>query len=392
MLTARTFNELIDISESWRQYLNDGGPLYAFGCSRSLYVDCPIEPETMNGLFQGVFDSDPAKQNSTIQGFKVLAPEKIKNLDGKIVIFADAHQAIARQLQAYGLKEDFDYIRRDDFFILYKYHLQDQLFFSIPLKVDLTTRCSLRCQYCAQKIPYVKDPQDKPLAQLKEEADLLLSHFDQVRVLSLVGGEPFIYRELAEYLSYLGEFLHSQLDLICLTTNGTIVPDQKTLATAAALKVRVVISDYSRAGISGYEQKLARLKTAFDSSGIVYSLVDYAWYDTAKDPTQNLSPEELDRKYANCSNNFRCAVYENSRLYNCPVQINLERYSQSPLWPGALDLREMTPGTAESRQRLLFFAMGHCQGGHMPACQGCVCIHADYSVPLTPLTPGIQLK
>src|SRR5687768_17219314 len=92
------------------------------------------------------------------------------------------------------------------------------------LRLSVTDRCNLRCQYCMPEAEYVWLPREDLLHF--EEISGLVDVFmglgvDHVR---LTGGEPLLRRNLAALVSMLS--IKSGLNDLALTTNGILLTDQ----------------------------------------------------------------------------------------------------------------------------------------------------------------------
>ena len=107
------------------------------------------------------------------------------------------------------------------------------------LRVSVTDRCNLRCQYCMPEPDYAWLPRDTLLSF--EEATTLAEAFgalgvDRVRI---TGGEPLLRRNLTELVRQLAA-LPAVRDL-ALTTNGVLLADQAAPLRAAGLH-RITVS------------------------------------------------------------------------------------------------------------------------------------------------------
>jgi cyclic pyranopterin phosphate synthase len=114
--------------------------------------------------------------------------------------------------------------------------------FSRPLRnlrVSVTDRCNIRCEYCMPEDEYVWLPREDVLRF--EEISRLVDVFvtlgvDRVR---LTGGEPLLRRDLPRLLEMLAakRALHD----LALTTNGVVLAEQATSLRTAGLR-RVTVS------------------------------------------------------------------------------------------------------------------------------------------------------
>ena len=107
------------------------------------------------------------------------------------------------------------------------------------LRVSVTDRCNLRCQYCMPEREYVWLPKDT-LLHFEEIRDLV-AVFGRVGVekVRLTGGEPLLRKDLPRLVGLLAA-LPSVRDL-ALTTNGLLLAEQAAALRAAGLH-RVTVS------------------------------------------------------------------------------------------------------------------------------------------------------
>lgn len=92
------------------------------------------------------------------------------------------------------------------------------------LRISVTDRCNLRCQYCMPEEEYTWLPRQTLLSF--EEIDALTGMFIKVGVdkVRLTGGEPLMRRDLPRLIRRLAG--HRALKDIALTTNGILLGDQ----------------------------------------------------------------------------------------------------------------------------------------------------------------------
>jgi GTP 3',8-cyclase len=97
------------------------------------------------------------------------------------------------------------------------------------LRISVTDRCNLRCQYCMPEPEYVWLPRENILNF--EEINALVDAFgdEGVNRFRLTGGEPLLRRDLPVLVERLAS--HSAIDDLALTTNGILLK-----AYALALK------------------------------------------------------------------------------------------------------------------------------------------------------------
>ncbi|MGH7333889.1 MAG: GTP 3',8-cyclase MoaA [Candidatus Rokuibacteriota bacterium] len=107
------------------------------------------------------------------------------------------------------------------------------------LRISVTDRCNLRCQYCMPEEEYLWLPREEILHF--EEIATLVDVFMELGVdkVRLTGGEPLLRRRLDQLVRLLAA--RAGLRDLALTTNGVLLADQAPLLRAAGLH-RVTVS------------------------------------------------------------------------------------------------------------------------------------------------------
>ena len=107
------------------------------------------------------------------------------------------------------------------------------------LRLSVTDRCNLRCQYCMPEAEYVWLPKDDLLhfEEISALADIFISlGVDRMR---LTGGEPLLRRNLSSLVSMLSA--KPGLSDLALTSNGVLLTDHVDDLKAAGLR-RITVS------------------------------------------------------------------------------------------------------------------------------------------------------
>jgi cyclic pyranopterin phosphate synthase len=107
------------------------------------------------------------------------------------------------------------------------------------LRLSVTDRCNLRCEYCMPEAEYVWLPREDLLhfGETRALVDVFIAlGVDKVR---LTGGEPLLRRELPRFVAMLAE--RPGLADIALTTNGILLPAHADALKSAGLH-RVTVS------------------------------------------------------------------------------------------------------------------------------------------------------
>jgi GTP 3',8-cyclase len=107
------------------------------------------------------------------------------------------------------------------------------------LRLSVTDRCNLRCEYCMPEDDYVWLPREDVLhfEEISALVDVFLSlGIDKIR---LTGGEPLLRRDLASLVAMVAR--KPALNDLALTTNGILLADQIDALAAAGLG-RITVS------------------------------------------------------------------------------------------------------------------------------------------------------
>ena len=107
------------------------------------------------------------------------------------------------------------------------------------LRVSVTDRCNLRCQYCMPEEEYTWLPRNTLLTF--EEINVLVSIFTEFGVdrIRLTGGDPLLRRDLPTLIRMIRQ--HASIQDIALTTNGILLEEQGQALFDAGLH-RVTVS------------------------------------------------------------------------------------------------------------------------------------------------------
>lgn len=177
------------------------------------------------------------------------------------------------------------------------------------LEIPITTRCSLRCKNCSNLIPCYKKPRDYNLDMLKKSIDSFLECINKIVFVRVLGGEPFLSKDLTEILKQLID--SNKVQRIEVVTNGTQVPKDKQLLNVLKNdRVVVCISEYPIVNP-------AKLIETLDKNGISYRIDKMAfWMDYGNVKKRNKSKKELIKQYSRC--NSVCKSLVNGQLHLCP--------------------------------------------------------------------------
>jgi hypothetical protein len=188
-----------------------------------------------------------------------------------------------------------------------------QLMFNI-LEVEITEKCSLRCERCANLMQYYRNPQDIDVDEIMRQLETLLEYTDMIYELHIIGGEPFMrkgFEKLAEMCAG-----HRKIKKTYILSNATIMPDKHMLDVIRKNHVIMRFSDYGE--LSG---RLAEWLEWCRENDVCYEIMRAEnWFDLGELRKRNRTAEENRRVYEKCEND--CFTLLKGRLSVCEYAAN----------------------------------------------------------------------
>lgn len=180
----------------------------------------------------------------------------------------------------------------------------------LRLIVILGTKCSLMCRDCNNLIPRFKHQKDLSAERIIRSLHLILDKVDFVDRLELIGGEPFLSKNLE---IVLGAVIGCKnINKIEITTNGTVLPSSSLLPLLQNPKVNIEISDY-KALVE--PDKLIKFCDDHDIRHKVLSINE--WVDSGDVQARGKSFAELSVQYQNCISSYYCKTLFEDKLFQC---------------------------------------------------------------------------
>lgn len=190
---------------------------------------------------------------------------------------------------------------------------------SVPFfELVVTTHCTLRCKHCAHFGAHYYFAKNGRSALKNIEFDTIqrsltkiLEAVDEVREISIVGGEPLLYPQLDKVIGLLEK--SNKVLRIEIATNGTIIPNDKILKAMDIDKLYVTISVYG-----DLSDKANELKKLLDDKGIEnrIQVQGYGWDDLGEHTDHGRSISEMKQVYQSCfDTRYKLILEEN--IYDC---------------------------------------------------------------------------
>ncbi len=208
----------------------------------------------------------------------------------------------------------FDKLAVEDYKKKYQYYVdeyqKDDEIILPTFDLTISEVCNLRCKDCSALVPYLSKRNTYPAEDIIEDFKKIGKVVDRIIELVIVGGEPFLYKELDKLL----DFFQAQeyIDEISVVSNGTLFPSEAAIKALQLDKVRVRISDYDLE-----TQKINELKEFFEEHHINYYIqkLDF-WLDMGQPVKRNYAPIELAQLFRDCAFSKSQGMLD-GRIYRC---------------------------------------------------------------------------
>jgi hypothetical protein len=196
--------------------------------------------------------------------------------------------------------------------------LNDNKLVLTTVMIDVTSHCTLNCTYCLQGQPYLRQKRHIPVNTILSSFSKILSIVDYIIVVTLEGGEVFLYPELDKLLDYLSTVDTSKIGKIQIQSNGTILPSDKLFHKIQNLKnVRLVDSGYymfSKMSLE-IEKKCYYYNIPYFNKAENDSNID--WLDLGSPlHSRNYDNLQLRDNYARCGSKL-CHTLFGNKFYIC---------------------------------------------------------------------------
>ena len=223
----------------------------------------------------------------------------------------------------------------------------------------ITTRCTLSCDKCIAHVPDRASRGDIPLQELARDIRCLLSCVDHIYDVFLTGGETLLHPDLDEIIRICVD--SGKVSHVSVPTNGTVLPEAKTLAALRNPKVTVKISRYPAV----LQPDADTLKSLLRENGIRFTHASGAfWFDTGDGRLQAGSEK---RRFSVCLQQL-CFFCFHGKLHVCSEGAFLVEAGLAPdCKEDYIDLRSVSPAAFQGEWRALLkkrtlSTCSHCLG------------------------------
>nr|MCR5755322.1 radical SAM protein [Acetatifactor sp.] len=248
------------------------------------------------------------------------------------------------------------------FFCRIQYRLFNRLYL-YHVEIPVTQRCTLKCKDCSFMMPYFEHPVDYDIESLLVYMDRLFSCVDTIQIFRILGGEPFVYKDLDRIIDKAVE--SKKVRTVDIVTNGTIVPAEKIIKVMRSPKLTVQISDYG--DISCNKEKLKLVCDENEIKCVLRSMTEKNWFTAGDLHFRGRTAKEISRQLKRCGG--ICRSFQNGKLYFCPrasfgTLLGIPNPSKDYVdFTKEIDVKETRKQVYELNQRKGFLACNYCDEG-----------------------------
>lgn len=345
-----------------------------------------------NGPVCGFIDGARDKQGTQYLGCRVFSLEEAlqTNQDELLILIAVSElnrPNVVKQLVVHGLVEGRDFINFlefiDTYLPVYAAYGFDKVYHRGVSYIP-TRKCVLNCQHCVNFIPFVENPSDDPLEDVKEDLERFFACIDYVGMFSLAGGEIFLHKQYKEMFRYIGGHFRSQIGMLAVTTSTAIMPDDETFGIFKEYGFCIHVSDYRHA-LPGLAEKYDQFVKKLEEYGIEFILFeDHEWVDLGIFREGEALTEEADKRAWFDACGIPWSYYSDGKLWQCNwAGFTVMAGVREPCETDYYDLKTCTNESLdpdgknhfvfqkEKRRELMEFGMGYTECGYVEMCAKC---------------------
>ncbi|MDD2741884.1 MAG: radical SAM protein [Rhodocyclaceae bacterium] len=205
-------------------------------------------------------------------------------------------------------------------------YLDAELIFLRSVDIVITERCSLKCQDCANLMQYYEKAENCDLDEIRGAITSLCSVVDGINEFRVIGGEPFMNKEIDKVLEML--IPENKVRKIVIYTNGTIIPRHELIPLLADPKVLMLVTDYGP-----LSPRMDKLLAFMDTHRIAYHRRPAEnWTDCARIIKHDRQPEANQQIFRECCSKNTFTLMS-GKLFRCPFAANVDRLGAVPDLP-----------------------------------------------------------
>jgi len=275
-----------------------------------------IPPEKMMELY-GDCDIVISSSGHYFELMKYLNENDIKNVYDVCDLVNDVN------IRSNIIENDESYINiMDSYKNILEYYKSEGLNWP-SLDLVITEKCSLKCEKCSNLMQYYQKPENYKIEEITKSVDNILECIDTIKELRLIGGEPFMNKELYKVIDLYSE--EKKIESIIIFTNGTIIPDERNMESLKNKKIKLYITDYGKLS-KNINELIKKLKDK-NINYFLNKLEKWNLFPELKE--RKCSNEQIKQMYVECCCKTLLTVIK-GKLFCCPFLANAENIKAIP--------------------------------------------------------------
>jgi len=324
-----------------------------------------------NGIkVEGLCDNETRKVEKKIKGLKVIHTSNLpkKFPSARLIVAYHNIQECVDQLTSMGYEEFYspleilkNYDASKFEHNLSKEYIQNKVLISVKsheayfdetivhlrsLDIVITTKCSMKCESCANLMQYYTSPEntdDKVLTAIEN----LSKNVDEISEFRIIGGEPLINKNWDKIVN--GVAAQDMNRKIFVYTNGTIPVKDEILKSFQGKNINFYVTDYGK-----LSRNIEKLEDSLKKNKINYFRRPAGnWVDCSSIRKHNRSPKDNATMFKECcAKQFYTLL--SGKLYTCPFISNAYELGAIPKNPmDYVDLLEDHKNIREKIKKLV---------------------------------------
>ena len=359
------------LSDDWNS-INTHKRIIVYGLGRLAKLYLPKLHKDFSIKF--IIDNGANREKSYL-GIPVFSFDAAKDkIEGdKIVIVVGTNIAenlrdeVKKYLEKQGLKEFVDFCNIERFALEYYWRFEKRLnVFQIHTAIN--TNCTLKCKNCNMLIPYYKTKYEYTAADIDKNLSLLMKHVEYIFKYQLVGGEPFLNKEIKRILELIGKKYGNVIAWKRLVTNGTILPGEDIFDILQKYNYDIVLSDYTAQ--VAYKERIDAFENQLKKRNISYERCrDLTWVDVGL-PESIGKEDDRDIKthMINCASSWHGLA--DQKLFYCNVAWSAEKCGVfHNTADDYVDLNDLNKDS--DLERIVALGLGELPKGYNSLCRYC---------------------
>ena len=236
-------------------------------------------------------------------------------------------------------------------------YLDPKKLFMRSVDIVVTEKCTMKCVDCSNLMQFFEKPESYEIDEMSKAIELLCLYSDQIFEFRVIGGEPFVNKNIHNVVEKL--ISEPKVKRIVIYTNGNVIPRENQIECLRHKKVLMNITDYSRSGEKSedeYTKKLSRFVRTTDKLEqlCIDNKIDYRrhppenWTDCGRIENFNRTIEENQRVFDECCCKNLITLSKNE-LHRCPFSAQITRLGVCDEKEDYIDLTKHTDPIANRK-------------------------------------------